>query len=542
MSIAASHRPYCENNLPPAPQPNVPAQTPKTILADPYVAEHVVRVWESFRSSVTPLKAFGGKLTEDKENLIFTRNHEFFRFRPLVAINLKPATIQSYSSQPTVFITPELTNPILEACRANGASCADLKGRLLLHLPKTTLEREVQEPESNNGQTYPPQTSAHHLPFTDPFLINNVSELRLTLRFNVFLQPFLGGRLQEMHDGIYFTRNQTICKFQGIPGLTIDPQHLENGLYQNGFYRYLLITVKLTDAVLETAHRLQLSCIDISGRAIIQLPHKTLEREAVPPIKQTPQHPEQSVLISAPTVPPSYYIKTPKNIDIYHGKSSRILALLLQNPKLIWSLPKLQREAGISKGLTFRVMDYLRSHHLVTGGAANWQVTRPNALLTHWATNDRLNLRIKLTRYLTNTPDELETLAVRLHTQSRAGELAFTQWQGARLRMKTGHLQIVSFYSNALLDIPTCATLSLRKVRYGGNVWLFQPNPSCGIRAHQTANGLPTVSDALIYLDLKRASDIIMPTTTDEQQRLIQSAAEHAEAFAQWANLISNSG
>ena len=125
------------------------------------------------------------------------------------------------------------------------------------------------------------------------------------------------------------------------------------------------------------------------------------------------------------------------------------------------------------------------------------------------ATAARDGLRI---RYLVDTHTHADhfsatqELAQRLQQWAGAETvpLAFTQWTAAWARHPYTEPAVCSAYVERLPDAATLEQLGLRPVNEGGKLWLHVPDDEGILTETQTRSSLTLVTDAQIYLDLKR--------------------------------------
>ena len=244
-----------------------------------------------------------------------------------------------------------------------------------------------------------------------------------------------------------------------------------------------------------------------------------------------PAHNDNSDSAGQGTPTPKYQHGNSNEINVFRGKSVAVPRQLLADPQRTWSLKQIQQAARISSGLAFRVMNQLRTHHLVRGGNADWRLDQPQRLLQEWAAQDRLHKHATLTRYLTEHTDDLATLAAKLMHRPNLRNIAFTQWQAARIQGATENLPIVSFYAHLPLAASDIDALNLRKVLRGGNVWLFQPRTPHDWPLVQTTRKLPIVADHQIFLDLSRAGDFVPNRPDGPEQEIAQLGLEAQPAL-----------
>ena len=81
-----------------------------------------------------------------------------------------------------------------------------------------------------------------------------------------------------------------------------------------------------------------------------------------------PAHNDNSDSAGQGTPTPKYQHGNSNEINVFRGKSVAVPRQLLAAPQRTWSLKQIQQAARISSGLAFRVMNQLRTHHLIRRG------------------------------------------------------------------------------------------------------------------------------------------------------------------------------
>ena len=369
---------------------------------------------------------------------------------------------------------------------------------------------------------------------SQPFLIRDIAALQLCFRLDVLLKPHTYGTWRETDSTLVLQRPRFSYHFHPVYALRIQPDDIRIDVFQSSCKNYLFVTTLLEPQVIHACEERNHSCADLFGNLLLQNGELCIARAYHHPSKPElpqPAHNDNTDSAGQGTPTPKYQHGNSKDLNVFRGKSAAVPRQLLADPQRTWSLKQMQQAARISSGLAFRVMNQLRTHHLVRGGNADWRLDQPQRLLQEWAAQDRLHKRATLTRYLTEHTDDLATLAAKLMHRPNLRNIAFTQWQAARIQGATENLPIVSFYAHLPLAASDIDALNLRKVLRGGNVWLFQPRTPHDWPLVQTTRKLPIVADHQIFLDLSRAGDFVPNRPDGPEQEIAQLGLEAQPAL-----------
>lgn len=245
----------------------------------------------------------------------------------------------------------------------------------------------------------------------------------------------------------------------------------------------LLITVRLSESLVDQCRQRGVSCLDLNGRVWIKTPTLLIDR-------------------SPPASALRYRLATP-DLRFFSPKSTRLPRALLHSPDRTWRQSDLAGATGISQGLLSRLLNHASRQGWVAGRRGDWKLANPVALLDAWEREDDFNKRVSLRQYSTLEID-LRDIARRL-TDQTDGEVAFTQWFAASLRLPYSDVHIVTVYRREFPTDDEQRALNCREVVDGGRIWIAVPRDEGVFKSIQRADGLPLVSDAQIYLDLIHA-------------------------------------
>ncbi len=247
----------------------------------------------------------------------------------------------------------------------------------------------------------------------------------------------------------------------------------------------LIVTAELTTRVLNHCRRHDLSAIDLNGRAYLRAPGLLVDRRPLPGRSFS-------------------YELEPRNIFV--GKSARIIRCLLTNRERTWTQGEIVPRTKASSGLVSRIVQHLISQGFAEKTSAReFRLRDWHELLDEWVESDHFAKRTRTTAYagFFGPPQEL---AQRLQQWAGAEKvpLAFTQWTAAWARHPYTEPAVCSAYVERLPDAATLEQLGLRPVTEGGKLWFHVPDDEGILTETQTRSGLTLVTDAQIYLDLKR--------------------------------------
>jgi hypothetical protein len=244
------------------------------------------------------------------------------------------------------------------------------------------------------------------------------------------------------------------------------------------------VVPELKDRLFKHCKEVEVSTIDLNGRAWLRAPGFWFERGALPDKDYR-------------------YALEPRNIFV--GKSERIVRALLFDRYKIWTQAELVKRTGASSGLVSRIVQHLVSLDFVEKiDARHLQLKDVSGLLDAWAQADSLPDRASRIRCSGLSSDPWEwTKAIRDWANREEIQIAFTQWIAAVERYPYTEPVVCSAYVSRLPRPAELESLGLREVSDAGNVWLYLPDDEGVFIETQPSDDLSLVSDAQIYLDLQ---------------------------------------
>lgn len=186
--------------------------------------------------------------------------------------------------------------------------------------------------------------------------------------------------------------------------------------------------------------------------------------------------------------------------SIFTPKASRILRVMLLNPKKNWQLGELAREADISIGQAYKVKERMLSLEYVNEENKNIVLKKPESLLSKWA--EYYNFKKNKTNdyFSFGTPKEIENKIAEYCNKNNI-KYAMTLFSGAALVSPYTRYTRVFFYIKENKDDMLNA-VGLKSVESGPNVTVIEPFDDGIFYGIQNMNGVQVVSNIQIYLDL----------------------------------------
>lgn len=317
-------------------------------------------------------------------------------------------------------------------------------------------------------------------------------ESELALQFREFLpaDPDLrwllppGGDWQRLDHVELELDNQRLA-FRPVYELKPSLPWLEDLSTSPSVPRPLIVTPELSPRIVAACKEHGIAAIDLNGRTWLRGPGLLVDRRPLPGRSYS-------------------YELEPRNIFV--GKSARIVRCLLTDRDRTWTQAEIVPRTKASSGLVSRIVQHLISQGFVEKTTAReFRLRDWHGLLNEWVESDHFPKRTRTTTYAGyfGPPQEL---AQRLQQWAAAEKvsLAFTQWIAAWTRHPYTEPVLCSAYVERLPGAATLEQLGLRPVAEGGKLWLHVPDDEGILTETQTRSDLNLVTDAQIYLDLKR--------------------------------------
>ena len=186
---------------------------------------------------------------------------------------------------------------------------------------------------------------------------------------------------------------------------------------------------------------------------------------------------------------------------LYSPKATRVLRVLLSNPRKRWKLIALAEEAQVSLGQVSNVKKLLMDREWIQASDEGFSLNTPQALLTEWSDNYSYR-RNRIYEYY--SLNRIEDIEVKLADTCRSEGItyAFTGFSAAERLSPAVRYQKVAAYVQDKIE-RVASLLNLKKVSTGSNISLWDPYDAGVFYACREIKGVQVVSPIQAYLDLK---------------------------------------
>ncbi|MFH2070994.1 MAG: type IV toxin-antitoxin system AbiEi family antitoxin [Elusimicrobiota bacterium] len=197
---------------------------------------------------------------------------------------------------------------------------------------------------------------------------------------------------------------------------------------------------------------------------------------------------------------PNGNIKKRSLRSIFTPKASRILRVMLCNPKKYWQVQELSEEAKISLGQAFKVKEKLLNLEYAKEENKMISLNKPEDLLSKWSENYSFR-KNKLYDYFSFGEPKGTERKIAEYCKKNNIVYALTLFSGADL------IAPYTRYTRAFIyikeNIPEIATsLELKPVDSGPNITILEPYDDGIFYGLQEINGMRVVCNIQLYLDL----------------------------------------
>jgi hypothetical protein len=194
---------------------------------------------------------------------------------------------------------------------------------------------------------------------------------------------------------------------------------------------------------------------------------------------------------------------TPQRRDLrslYSPKATRILRVLLANPKQAWKLQPLAQEAGVSLGQVFNVKKLLLDREWIAADEAGVRLAEPGPLLAEWAQNYTFRRNVVRGFYSLDSLAEIENKLAAIG-RNAGTRYAFTGFSAAARLAPMVRYQRAAAYVDGDLSAVAKA-LGAKDVPSGVNLTLLSPYDAGVFYGASEVQGVQIVSPVQAYLDL----------------------------------------
>ena len=186
--------------------------------------------------------------------------------------------------------------------------------------------------------------------------------------------------------------------------------------------------------------------------------------------------------------------------SLFTPKSSRILRVMLSNPKRAWQVQEIAKEAKVSMGLTFKVKQRLFDLEYAKEKGRKISLNQPMALLKKWAENYSFR-KNKIYDYF--GVGELKELERNIAEYCRRKEIPYA------LTLFSGAARVAPFarYNRGFVYVgrriqEVTKSVGLKEVSSGPNLTILEPYDEGVFYGGREMEGLSIAGDIQLYLDL----------------------------------------
>ncbi len=186
--------------------------------------------------------------------------------------------------------------------------------------------------------------------------------------------------------------------------------------------------------------------------------------------------------------------------SLYSAKATRVLRVLLVNPKKAWKVQELAKEAAVSLGQTSNVKRRLEDREWLRKEPDGFLLANPEATLTEWADNYTFRKNRVRDFYSMKSVAEVEAEIARACGE-REIPYALTGFSGAaRLAPAVRYQRAMAYVGDRQDEV--ASVLGLKEVSSGANVSLLAPYDAGVFYGGKDVDGLRVAAAEQIYLDL----------------------------------------
>ena len=187
--------------------------------------------------------------------------------------------------------------------------------------------------------------------------------------------------------------------------------------------------------------------------------------------------------------------------SLYSPKASRILRVLLNDPKKIWKTQELAKEAEVSLGQIANIKKLLGDREWISTTSYGFFLSEPEKLLNEWSEKYTYQKNIIREFYTLESFTDIEADLSRL-CQDKGIKYALTGFSGAaRIAPNVRYQKAMAYVAEKTEEV--VQKLNLKEVPSGANVLLLSPYDEGVFYGAREFNGIRIVSPVQLYLDLK---------------------------------------
>lgn len=186
--------------------------------------------------------------------------------------------------------------------------------------------------------------------------------------------------------------------------------------------------------------------------------------------------------------------------SLYSPKAARILRVLLTNPKRVWKIQDIAKDAEVSIGQVANVKKLLDDREWILVTSEGFSLCEPEKLLKEWSENYTFKKNQTHNFYSLKNITEVET-DLAMVCNEKDIKYALTGFSGAvRFAPAVRYQRAMAYVSDNLEDV--ASMLNLKEVPSGANVTLLTPYDEGVFYGTRLVDGIRVASPVQIYLDL----------------------------------------
>jgi len=186
--------------------------------------------------------------------------------------------------------------------------------------------------------------------------------------------------------------------------------------------------------------------------------------------------------------------------SLYSPRASRVLRVLLNDPKRPWRVVALADEARVSLGLVSNVKSLLGGREWLTYTEDGFRLSDPEQLLAEWSESYSIRKNKSYGYYSLKNIAEIETELAQA-CERKGIAYALTGFSGsARYAPSVRYQRVMAYVASGLEDVAN--ELGFKEVTSGQNVTMLIPYDKCLLYGSRTVDGISIVSPVQVYLDL----------------------------------------
>ncbi len=184
---------------------------------------------------------------------------------------------------------------------------------------------------------------------------------------------------------------------------------------------------------------------------------------------------------------------------IYTPRASRVLRVLLNDPKHVWKMQELANEASVSLAQVAHVKKHLEDREWITTGRGKLQLINPGEMLSDWSNNYKNDRDEVHYFYSLNSIENMKGILQEAFDR-RHQRFVMAGFSGASFYYPFVNYNVEMAYTTDV--VLTAAALNLKSVDSGANFILIKPLDEGVFYGEKLMDGIPVASPIQVYLDL----------------------------------------